>query len=76
MLYLPLSSEEKFKAKAVIDVFAYRSSKALASLALLASQFFTLNSFDTMLSWALFITFCIWITLVAFFSKKTLLQKS
>ncbi len=76
MLYLPLSSEEKFKAKAVIDVFAYRSSKALASLALLASQFFTLNSFDTMLSWALFITFCIWITLVALFSKKALPQKS
>lgn len=76
MLYLPLSSEEKFKAKAVIDVFAYRSSKALASFALLASQLFTITSFDKMLSWALFCTFCLWISSVVFFSKKAFYQKS
>jgi ATP/ADP translocase len=70
MLYLPLSSEEKFKAKAVIDVFAYRSSKALASFALLASQWFALTTFDRMLSWALFCTFCLWIVSVTFFSKN------
>jgi len=35
MLYVPLKLDEKFRAKAVIDVFAYRSSKALVSLALL-----------------------------------------
>lgn len=35
MLYIPLKVEEKFKAKAFIDVFAYRSSKAFASLILL-----------------------------------------
>lgn len=70
MLYLPLSSEEKFKAKAVIDVFAYRSSKALASFALLASQWFALTTFDKMLSWALFCTFCLWVLSVAFFSKN------
>ncbi|MBS0629122.1 MAG: hypothetical protein JSS30_02715 [Verrucomicrobia bacterium] len=32
MLYIPLKPDEKFRAKAVIDVFAARSSKALASL--------------------------------------------
>ncbi|MFS8562969.1 MAG: hypothetical protein LVR00_00985 [Rhabdochlamydiaceae bacterium] len=39
MLYIPLSREEKFQAKAFIDIFAYRSSKALASLLILAFQF-------------------------------------
>ncbi len=32
MLYVPLKSDEKFRAKAVIDIFVYRSSKALASI--------------------------------------------
>jgi len=32
MLYVPLKPDEKFRAKAVIDVFAYRTSKAVASL--------------------------------------------
>ncbi len=36
MLYVPLSREEKFKGRALIDVFAYRSSKAVASLIILA----------------------------------------
>ncbi|MFZ4772535.1 MAG: Npt1/Npt2 family nucleotide transporter [Chlamydiia bacterium] len=35
MLYIPLSIDQKFKAKAVIDVFLYRSAKAIASLAIL-----------------------------------------
>ena len=35
MLYVPLSREEKFKARALIDVFAYRSSKALASVVII-----------------------------------------
>lgn len=32
MLYSPLNGEEKYHAKSVIDVFAYRSAKAIASL--------------------------------------------
>jgi ATP/ADP translocase len=35
-LYIPLKPEEKFQAKACIDVLAYRSSKAIASLLILA----------------------------------------
>jgi ATP:ADP antiporter, AAA family len=31
MLYLPLTFEEKYKAKAVIDMFVYRAGKGLAS---------------------------------------------
>jgi len=38
MLYVPLSSDEKFRAKSVIDVFAYRTSKALASFMILLVQ--------------------------------------
>lgn len=40
MLYIPLNPEEKFRAKAVIDIFAYRSAKALASFILLGLQWF------------------------------------
>jgi len=38
MLYIPLKQEEKFQAKSIIDVFAYRSAKALASLLILLLQ--------------------------------------
>ncbi|MFA5250891.1 MAG: Npt1/Npt2 family nucleotide transporter [Parachlamydiales bacterium] len=40
MLYIPLKVDEKFRAKAVIDVFVYRTSKAFAPLLLLAFEFF------------------------------------
>ncbi len=32
MLYIPLKPDEKYRARAVIDVFASRSSKAFSSL--------------------------------------------
>lgn len=38
MLYIPLQFDEKFRAKAVIDVFAYRTSKAVVSLFVLILQ--------------------------------------
>ncbi len=40
MLYVPLQLDAKFRAKAIIDVFAYRTSKALTSLAILLLQSF------------------------------------
>jgi ATP:ADP antiporter, AAA family len=40
MLYLPMKMDEKFRAKAIIDVFAYRSAKALVSICILGLQFF------------------------------------
>lgn len=39
MLYLPMDLKEKFRAKAIIDVFAYRTAKAFASFLLLSLQF-------------------------------------
>jgi ATP/ADP translocase len=38
MLYVPLKLDEKFRAKAIIDVFAYRSAKAIVSLGTLILQ--------------------------------------
>lgn len=38
MLYIPLKMDEKFKAKSIIDVFIYRTAKALASLSILALE--------------------------------------
>ncbi len=58
MLYIPLSKEEKFQAKAFIDVFAYRSSKALASFLILAFQF--IQAPFSALSWISAIVCLIW----------------
>ena len=44
MLYQPLKVEEKFKAKAIIDVFTYRSAKAVASLIILLLQYLFLKN--------------------------------
>ncbi|HSX14070.1 MAG TPA: Npt1/Npt2 family nucleotide transporter, partial [Chlamydiales bacterium] len=38
MLYIPFGLDVKYRAKAVIDVFAYRSSKALVSISILGLQ--------------------------------------
>lgn len=39
MLWVPLNLDAKYRAKAIIDVFAYRTAKGLASLLLLGLQF-------------------------------------
>ncbi|NDD98849.1 hypothetical protein EB008_00985 [bacterium] len=57
MLYIPLGIDQKFKAKAVIDVFLYRSAKAIASLAILILPIFWID-YVTMA------VFMIWITAV------------
>lgn len=38
MLYIPMKMDEKFRSKAIIDVFAYRSSKAFVSIFILCLQ--------------------------------------
>lgn len=70
MLYIPLKLDEKFRAKAIIDVFAYRSSKALVSLSMLLFQFLAgayLLQIASLLSIAVF---CAWILTITFFFKK------
>jgi AAA family ATP:ADP antiporter len=57
MLYIPLSIDQKFKAKAVIDVFIYRSSKAIASLAIIVLPAF-------MIDYTTLAILIIWITAV------------
>jgi AAA family ATP:ADP antiporter len=57
MLYIPMRPEEKFHAKAVVDVFAYRSAKALTSFLILF-----LN--PVLLTWANILLFAIWCIIV------------
>ena len=64
MLYVPLKVEDKFKAKAIIDVFAYRSSKACASLVILGLSTFAANHLLEYLTWGVFILYGCWLTLV------------
>ena len=70
MLYIPLPVDAKFRAKAIIDVFAYRSSKAFMSLGLLGLQalagvylLFLTNLFSITI-------FILWLAVAAFFFAK------
>jgi AAA family ATP:ADP antiporter len=40
MLYIPLNADEKYRARAVIDVFAHRSSKAFGSILIIGMTAF------------------------------------
>lgn len=64
MLYIPLRIEQKFKAKAVIDVFANRTSKAIGSFIILFLQGITWIPLPTLLSWSVFLIFAIWCVIV------------
>ena len=69
MLYIPLKVDEKFKAKAIIDVFAYRTAKACASLIILALSFITSISINTLLSWGVLLIFLLWALAVTLLFK-------
>lgn len=71
MLYLPLKTEEKFHAKAVIDVFAYRSAKAIASLAIVLLGSLSLASAVHTISYLLCGIFILWMSVAFFFFKKS-----
>ena len=64
MLYIPLKQEEKFQAKAIIDVFAYRSSKAIASFLILFLQYVGFKEMINTLSWGSFILLTLWALIV------------
>ncbi|MDE3045622.1 MAG: hypothetical protein KGJ02_03145 [Verrucomicrobiota bacterium] len=70
MLYIPLQLDEKFRAKAVIDVFAYRTSKALVSLCILALQFFATGNLLFWISGASLGVLILWIGVVWFLLRK------
>lgn len=58
MLYIPLKVDEKFHAKAIIDVFAYRTAKAFASFLILFFQF--IHAPFSFFSWGSVILFGFW----------------
>ncbi len=67
MLYIPLSMEEKFQAKAVIDVFVYRASKAFAAMLILGLHWVHFSDLRY-ISWMMLILFVMWsISLVFLF---------
>ena len=70
MLYVPLKKEEKFKAKAVIDIFAYRSAKAFASFFVIGIQFFFPNRLPYAFTWGPLILFMVWIGAVYSLTKE------
>ena len=70
MLYVPLELDAKFRAKAIIDVFAYRTSKAIVSLALLLLQIVAGSYFLQMTSYISIALFIGWIVTVALLFRK------
>ena len=63
ILYIPLPPEAKFKAKAAIDVFGYRSAKGLASLFIFSLEILAPEKLPYAYSWGplMFVTLWIWI---------------
>jgi ATP/ADP translocase len=55
-----MNVEEKFQGRAVIDVFVYRTSKALASLCIIGIGFFSVNKLSPMMTKVLIVIFAIW----------------
>jgi AAA family ATP:ADP antiporter len=76
VLYIPLTPDEKFRAKSVIDVFAYRSAKALASLLILGLQAALGSAFFPLVNWGSIALFVIWIGLVALLLKEPRIDKT
>ncbi len=70
MLYIPLKTDEKFRAKAIIDVFAYRTSKALASCFILVLQIAASVYLLPVISYVSLAIFVAWFILVTRLFKK------
>lgn len=64
MLYIPLKKEEKFQAKAIIDVFAYRTARGIASLGVIFLQFMC---FEPFISWMTFGVLALWMGIVLYY---------
>ncbi len=73
MLYIPLKTDEKFRAKAFIDVFAYRSAKAFASLLILLLQFVFGSFLLSSLTWGVIILFAFWgLMVIRLFQRESI----
>jgi ATP/ADP translocase len=77
MLYVPLKIDAKFRAKAIIDVFAYRTSKALVSFLLLSLQLIAGAYLLKAASWACVGLFIAWFyTVFVLFRREGALTSS
>jgi AAA family ATP:ADP antiporter len=77
MLYVPLQLDAKFRAKAIIDVFAYRTSKALISLGLLLLQLIAGSYLLQITSVVSILVFIGWFaTVLVLFGKKGSLEQA
>lgn len=70
MLYIPFGLDVKYRAKAVIDVFAYRSSKALVSLSILGLQALAGVYLLEVASYVAVAIFVAWICVVFFMLRQ------
>ena len=70
MLYIPMRLDEKFRAKAIIDVFAYRSAKAIIAVCILLLQFFLGKELLEFVSVSAMTIFLCWIISVYFLLRK------
>lgn len=70
MLYVPLQLDAKFRAKAIIDVFAYRTSKALVSVGLLLLQMVAGSYFLQLTGYISIAVFAAWLLTVAILFRK------
>lgn len=74
MLYIPMRLEEKFQAKAIIDVFIYRASKVFVSASILLLQYVLPAFCFPILSWVSLAIFLLWCKVII--SLKASYQES
>jgi ATP/ADP translocase len=70
MLYIPMQLDQKFRAKAVIDVFAYRTAKALVGLSVFGLQLFATSHLHSWVSSAMVAVLVFWLGVVWLMLKK------
>lgn len=70
MLYIPLKLDEKFRSKAIIDVFAYRTARAGASCFLLVLQAIPLLNTTYLVSILSLTIFIIWAAMIPLMFKS------
>ena len=70
MLYIPLKLDEKFRAKAIIDVFAHRTSKAFISLFIVGMQIAASTYLLPLMSYISLAVFLGWTLLVVKMFKQ------
>ena len=70
MLYIPMRLDEKFRAKAIIDVFAYRSARGVASIMILLIQVVFPLSVSFILGWLALVVMLIWMFVLSLLFKK------